>query len=538
MKKVFALLLLAGLAFVPVASFATSADEGLGQGAGFNGSLATGSADLIQLFPNEAANFGAWATWRFGVPDQGTANKSGWGSLISGQDNWFGISDNKHGLGTWTVYSNRPSNYFTHNAGGVPNLDPSYHNAGNGYGTITNSWDDVLQQWGPDYRPNETNRGNGNRGGYSGWYSWVVGTPQEKFSINFSDKVGDDTLGIEVNYGDTAGNNNWNLTGTTQTDTNPTSLAAGTWDGYKRYWDESSQLGLNVGFGTKVSDMNLDLAVGYEMGNLDYMDSELEQNATNSGTNNYYIATLKPANGGIYDINVSALLTKDQDENTQMRLALTGTLGNLGAEEIGQNDNNNDGDFTTAGDTNIKLEDSYANTMANLMAGCVHKIEGGKGRLVANLGVAYRDQHFKNQYFTWNSGAARFDTSWKTDGDYNSITVPLAVGAEQDLNDWLTVRMGAHTNLLDLQGATEIGYSGLNAGQYTGSETDTFYSQPFDNVTFTSGFSTKIGNFTFDALLNENFFENTFMTAVQPGRGTFFTGNLVTVAKVDGTFRY
>src|SRR5947207_2357900 len=118
MKKAF-LLLVAGLLMLPVASFATVADESLGQGSGFDAGLRTGSNDLLQIMPEKASDFSNTFFLRFGVPDYQTpGNKGSYNSgydgngLIFGSDNWFGVIDSKHGIGTWGVFLNVPVNYF------------------------------------------------------------------------------------------------------------------------------------------------------------------------------------------------------------------------------------------------------------------------------------------------------------------------------------------------------------------------------------------------------------------------------------------
>jgi hypothetical protein len=232
--------------------------------------------------------------------------------------------------------------------------------------------------------------------------------------------------------------------------------------------------------------------------------------------------------------------TKDQDENTQMRASFVGILSNLAAEETFQHDTNNDGDFINDGATNNTKQDvGYANLDLNLNAGCVHKIEGGKGRLVANLGVQFRDQHFTDKGWQYNAGNAQMQYNYYSDSDYQNINVPFAVGAEQDLNDWLTVRLGANTPLYATWWDTSIGRSNQDAqGNYQNKVTVNSYGDSFMSVNVNSGFSVKLGNFTFDALLNQAFFENTFLQNVEPGRGTLFGGDLATLAKAEGTFKF
>ncbi len=561
MKKALALLLLAGLVLAPVASFADVADQSLGQGAGFDASLRTGSSDLVQLFPEQASNFSNTFFLYYGTPDYqavpgippaGGTDTIGWdgNGLLSGSDNWFGMIDSKHGIGTWALFLNVPVNYFTDNAGGNPDLrlgtetdgyNNTYSNLGGfdptdagGWGAMTNNWGSVVNHWSDWNGTGMANPAGGNTGASnSNRIGEYLQTPNNKFEVTFADQG----FGLSLNYGDQAGDY-WDFTGNTNVLV-PATPAAGTYLGYKQEADQVQEFGLSAGIGSKDVGpfSNLDVAASFELGTISMIDSEIEENATATGVNNYFQNMMK--DNGIYDFRVNALAVKDSDENTQIRLSTNDVISQLGTKETFQEDNNNNGSFLDAGDTNEFRDTTYSNLDINLNAGCVHKIEDGKGRFISSIGVQYRNQHFTDESQTYNVANAAFQPVYYSDSDYTNFLVPVHMGAEQDLFNWLTLRLGATANAFQSYSDKTIGRNNQTAaGVYQNVETDNSWSDQFANVMFTSGFGVKFGNFAFDALLNEDVVENTTLVNIAPGAGTLFSGNLVTVAKVDGTFKF
>ncbi len=560
MKKALALLLLAGLAFAPIASFADVADESLGQGSYFDAALRTGSSDLVQLFPEQASNFSNTFFMYYGTPDYeavpgippaGGTDTIGYdgNGLLSGSDNWFGVIDSKHGIGTWAVFINVPVDYFTDNAGGNPDLylgtetdgfNNTYTAVGGfdptdaaGYGATTNNWGAVVNHWTDWNGTGYSNVGGGNVGASGGRIGEYLQTPNNKFVVTFADQG----FGLSLNYGDQAGDY-WDFTGNTNV-TVPANPAAGTYLGYKQYADQVQEYGLSLGLGGKDVGpfSNLDVAASFELGTIDLVDSQVEENAAGTGVNNYYQDSMK--DNGIYDVRVNVLAVKDSDENTQLRLSTNDVLSQLGTKEVFQEDNNNNGSFLDAGDDNEFRDTTFANLDINVNAGCVHKIEDGKGRFISSIGVQYRNQHFTDESQEYSVANAQFQPVYYSDSDYTNFLVPIHMGAEQDLFDWLTLRLGATANAFQSYSDKTIGRNNQTAeGVYQNVETDNSWSDQFANVIFTSGFGVKFGNFGFDALLNEDVVENNMLVNIAPGAGTLFTGNLVTVAKVDGTFKF
>jgi hypothetical protein len=545
MKKALTLLLLAGLAFLPLASFADVVDESLGQGAGFEAALNTGSSDLVQIFPQKAEDFASAVFYRYGYPgDYGPGNMqsmyNGSQFPISGGDNWMGIIDNKLGIGTLAIYTNVPVNFFTNNAGGHPDLSIDSMWGGSNWGGTTNEWTEVVNQWqdwnGTGYGP--VPQGSTDADGPLTWPNQWFATPQNKVMVVYADQG----FGLSLNYGDAQGNGWSDKNNNTYTDGDNNDVNAGTVLGYKKYSNGTMEFGGAIGYGTKDAGVfsTLDVAGSFELGMIDDTRTYIEENAANNGTNVFWNRSLKDGNGGIYDARLNLLATKDSDEMTQVRLSASGVMSKLGTEELYQSDNDNDGDFTSVNDNNGKRDTSYDNLNILVNAGVVHKIEAGNGKVVASLGVNYRDQSFKDEEKWYNPTASRWEYSYYSNADYSWLMVPVRVGVEQALTGWLTLRLGASTNAFQMFWAKNMPKSDLKAdgSGYDDSETMNSSSDSFQNVTFNTGLGVALGNFTFDMLLDQGFLEDNMLRGIRPGAGVLVDGDLVQLYKFQATFKY
>lgn len=568
MKKALALLLLAGLAFLPMVSFADVVDESLGQGAGFAAALNTGSSDIIQIFPQKAEDFASAVFYRYGVPDFEENNiNAPWSEKqghyyqfpIMGQDNWMGIVDKKLGIGTLGVFTNVPVNYFTNDAGGHPDLglywfnDQDWHHMGN-YGMVTNDWGSLIQGWHCYMSPLATTGPVGAPTNFSESLALLytvppgygltdpvyIETPQNKVEIVWADQG----FGLSLNYGDNTGANITDFTSNTYTDGDNDSVLAGDMLGFSKVADSAMEFGGSVGYGTKDAGVfsSLDVSGSFELGLLDQSIKVLRENGTADGS--YVAASLghKDGNGGIYDARLNLLATKDTDEMTQVRLSATGVLSKLGMELMMMGDTNNDY-AVDENDFKAKRDFSYDNLNISVNAGVVNKIEAGNGRVVSSVGVNYRDQTFKDTAMVW----VPVDAAWEFPGsdcfsnaDFTSVLVPLRVGVEQDLTGWLTLRLGASTNIFQSYWA-KVTLKSDEMADGTGFEdsaTINKSSDSFKNVLFNTGFGVKLGNFTFDALIDEEFIQDRLLAGPQPGAGVLFPADMVVLSKVQATFKY
>jgi len=551
MKKALAMLLFAGLAFLPMASFADVVDESLGQGAGFEAALNTGSSDLIQIFPQKAEDFASAVFYRYEYPDYG-AYVSGYNDIgqVGGSDNWMGIVDKKLGIGTLGVFTNVPVNYFTNDAGGHPDLGLEYQSGDNtwndmGYGATTNDWASIVNSWHARLPVDWTT-------GPVGWWNppealmYALGpvyfaTPQNKIQVVYADQG----FGLSLNYGDTQGANRSDITKNTYTDGDGDNVGAASDLGWKKYSDAAMEFGGKVGYGTKDSGVfsNLDVAGSFELGTIDVTRTRIQENPAVNGANVSSNISLKDGNGGIYDARLALLATKDTDETTQIRLSAEGVLSKLGTEFLYQVDGDNDGDFTDAADLSVKRDSSYDNLNILVNAGVVEKIEGGNGRVVASLGVNFRDQALKDKQMVYDPADSRYEfffLSWISDVSGQILQVPVRVGVEQALTGWLTLRLGASTNAFRYAWGKAVVSSDLKADRTGFNDTATINTatDAFQNVDFNTGLGVALGNFTFDMLLDQEWVEDTLVQDVRPGRGTFIYGDLASVAKFQATFKY
>ena len=573
MKKALAMLLLAGLAFLPLASFADVVDESLGQGSGFAAALNTGSSDLVQIFPQKAEDFASAVFYRYGVPDYAYNNiNAPWGNdggqyyqfPIFGADNWMGIIDKKLGIGTIGVYTNVPVNYFTDDAGGHPDLgmyyytnDQDWHHIGN-YGIVTNDWGSVIQAWHTYQSPLATTSPVGSTnpsesmgllwgvpttlplpGGVDLYLASPVyiQTPQNKVEVVYADQG----FGLSLNYGDNTGSNVTDFNSNSFSSTNP--VAADTFLGYSRVADSAMEFGGSVGYGTKDTGVfsTFDVSGSFELGMLDQSIKGIQENPAANGSNTMFNMSHKDGNGGIYDVRLNLLATKDTDEMTQVRLSANGVLSKLGEETMIQMDGNNDGNFNDTDDLQAKRDFSYDNLNIGINAGVVHKIEGGNGRVVASIGANYRDQTFKDQVMFYDAVNSRWEypgDDCYSNADFTSLVVPIRVGVEQSLTGWLTLRLGASTNAFQYYWAKEMAKNNLNtdATGFTDSSTINTSSDSFQNVAFDTGFGIVLGNFTFDALLDQEWVEDTLL--VHPASGILTGNDIADCAKFQATFKY
>lgn len=556
MKKVLMLLFMtAVLLGTSMVAKATVRTESLGLGAGADAALAVDDIDLVWLFPSRLPEFSNTAEWRYGVSNEPVNAYADWDVFNDTQtnvrkDNWGGVIDGKHGaIGVIGVYVNRPNTYFTHDLGNNPylgladtNNDYESFNEDNNinYGVVSNNWDDFVNGW-RGFNYNYGSTGTTNNRSYQSLWQWQILAPQNKLDLLWAKELGGGVLGVQFNYGHRSGDSfNWyGLNNSSSTDGNNNAWAAGSFVDQQKAAEASSQFGAAVGFGKK--DLGpfskVDAKVSFETGSLDYADQELYRNNTNSGNYVRYDNTLK--GDGIHDIQVGLLAVKDKDENNQMRVNAQAILTKFNTKEVQLWDSNNDGSFTDESNGNNQTRKTgYTGTILSAGTACVHKYDGGKGLVVVSLGVNYRTMKFTDDVQHWNAAAQRNDYDFKAEDTFTNITIPVAVGAEQKFTKWLTGRLGMNANLLQSYKEKATTYGNIVNGQYQDSEVDKSSTDPRANVKMTTGVGVNVGNWTLDMLIDQNFFEDTFLNSVRPGRGTLFTGDLATVAKAQMTVKF
>lgn len=513
MKKVLMLLtsfgLLAGLLGSAQASVRL---ESLGLGANPEAALVTDDLDLIFLFPNKAADYGSVVDLRYE-------------GLTATDDRWGGVLDNKYeNIGTLGIYTHRPQRLFTQDPG-HPTL-----------GGVSNDWNDIVNNW-SEINGNQTFAGNGT-GAWGSIYGWEIPTPQNDVDLFWAKKTETGSFGIQVTYGKTQGQNNWNLTKATPTDGGNDDIVGGTFLGFERFSDSASVFGAAVGYGKDdVGGWGLNVRGSFHIGNIDLADVEKNRNATDTADITRFNATLE--DDGINQIQGAVLLTKQNNETSETRVAALVTLGKLATKELYQWDSNADGDYADGGDDDDTRNTEYKNTDLRLNVAKNYVVNDGRGKVVAAVGLAYRTQEFTDEVMQFDSGDARREETYYNNSNFKSFQVPFNVGAEQQLFSWLTARVGASTNLFASFTSENTSRDGDGSNNVTLPETEVYEtSDAFTNVTFTTGLGATWNNFTLDVLLDQTYFENTVINNLQIGRGIFYAGDQLLIAKAEAKYKF
>lgn len=513
MKKVLMLLasfgLLAGLVGKAQAGVRL---ESLGLGANPEAALLTDDLDLIFLFPNKAADYASVVDLRYE-------------GLTLTDDRWGGVLDNKYeNIGTLGIYTHRPQRLFTQDPG-HPTLQG-----------VSNDWDEIVNGW-FEGNGNQTFAGNGT-GAWGSLYGWEIPTPANDVDLFWAKKTETGSFGIQVTYGRTKGQNNWNLTKATPTDGGNDDIGSITFLGYERFSDSASVLGAAVGYGRDgVGGWGLDVRGSFHIGNIDLADVRKCRNASDTADIIYENATLE--DDGISQIQGAVLLKKQNSETSETRVSALATLGKLATKELFKVDQNFDGDFVDAFDFDDTRNTEYKNTDLRLNVARNYVVNDGRGKVIAAAGLAYRKQDFTDQVMVFDSGDARREEIYYNNSSFKSFQVPFNVGAEQQLFSWLTARVGASTNLFASYTSENTSRSGDGSNNVTLPETEVYEtSDAFTDVTFTTGLGATWNNFTLDVLLDQTYFENTVINNLQIGRGIFFAGDQLLIAKAEAKYKF
>jgi len=247
----------------------------------------------------------------------------------------------------------------------------------------------------------------------------------------------------------------------------------------------------NYGNGASAGTNVFALSVGAGLGNVGpfgdlnvHADYEME---------NFEVANdPNEKSNGVYTAKVGALSTSSLSANNDLRLYADLQFDGFGVNNI----------------PNV----TYSDYGAVVGAAINQKIDGGKGLFSTGLSVNYIDG--TSPHADADFEEAEWDVLWNT-----SLEAPVA--------DWLTVRAGLTKDIIARLYDRGSGFYGDGS----------WLNNAGNNVRFSTGFGINWQNFTLNTSVEAESLENS-ITDVQPGRGIFYTGDIVTVETADLSYKF
>jgi hypothetical protein len=478
--------------------------------------------DSIWLFPQDAANFGNVVDYRLGLVGAGSTLADSWGGVISKE--WDSV-------GYIGVYADRP--FDMSNVNGAAGPRPS-ENLANQFGILNGAfgsaaagagaaWTNALNpttaaaQGGAQIGTAIADHGGNITATYTALALPVaVVAPQNKLDAFWARQDGDTSFGLHINYASQdAGNIANSETYVAVAAGNPVATSN---NGF------SQVLGADIGLGLKNALFdNLDLAVGYSLGSVNYFADYNLENTAVSGTDETTNTTEKDHN--ISEIRVNALGTSKITDNVNGRLYANLRIDNLGIDS-NTNNESDAGVNNAAGDV-IAQTNTYSDTNINVGYACNHKVADGKATVIAGLEFIYDQRQWGNTDAENAAGSTSPTQLLADSGETETettIVIPLNVAVEAPLFSWLKARFGAYKNLYQNVTDKIVEPTNLN-GAGTAFQTQNVGQDTVDavnNINMFAGVGAEFQNFTLDLQVSEVGLQ-TYMGSFQPGAGIFYS---------------
>jgi len=439
--------------------------------------------DLIFTYPNKVLEYKNTVDFRLENLD----------GVTSTADDWGGVLDGKHEkIGVVGVYLHRFDSAaflgFTYNELGGFSLPLQ---------SLYNSYGD-------------TNHGLGNE------ILNDIPSVNPLFDLFWGKEMGKLGVGVKVSYADskqsmTMGEDYSAVHGT---------VASG------KMVDRAFQADVQVGLGMKDLGpfQEANFAVGYLMGKVEMAQSRVTADHLADDAYGWWIR-----DNGIYSVNANVNLKHELGANDNMKVFGTYRLNSFGLKGVDDYD-------LIYGTTATREADRVATHLrgyhAELGLGCNHTVNEGDG--LVSAGVKAQVWKHKNDASMFVNGVDYVSQDRTTgagdivaDLKISTFALPVFVSVEAKVKSWLTLRAGASYFLFQ---NTNVQVDGTAQGM-------TFSGSMPSNITFNTGFGLNWKNWVLDGVLDTNDLENR-IASVQPGRGLFFDGNVVTVMKADLKYKF